>query len=155
MTLTAREAHDKDIQSLSQRLREADLREIGAVGHTDPYGALCSSQEDSLVLVGVDEEDVPHLIFGVGDGPMPGLGMVWMMASDSIQDHWVQVLRETRPWVQRLGAGYNVLANMVHADNALHIRWLKWAGFVFLRKVEFNGHQFYEFAKIIRGEADV
>lgn len=155
MTLTARPARDDDLRSIAGRLRSADLKEIYAAGRSDPYEALSSPAENDLVLVGVDSNDIPHLIFGVGDGPTPGLGLVWMMASDTIQEHWVQVLRETRPWVQRLGSGYKVLANAVHADNELHIRWLKWAGFIFLREIEFNGNRFYEFAKIIQGDTDV
>jgi len=154
MKLTVREATDNDLRSLSQRLREADLREIEAAGHSDPYRALSSSSEGSLVLVGVDEEDVAQLIFGVGPGPVEGLGIVWMMASDTIKEYWVQVLRETHPWVQRIGAGYKALANMVHADNKLHIRWLKWSGFIFLREVSYKGHKFYEFAKIVNHEED-
>ena len=152
--LQAREATDNDIRSLSQRLREADLREIEATGWDDPYLALSSPLEDSLVLVGVDEDDVAQLIFGVGPGPVEGLGIVWLMASTDIKKHWVQLLRETRLWVQRLGAGYSALANMVHADNKLHIRWLKWSGFIFLREVSYNGHKFYEFAKIVNHEED-
>jgi hypothetical protein len=151
--LHAREATPEDLRSLAGRLREADLKEIYAAGHADPLVALQGGMgDDSLVLVGVDEEDVPHLVFGVGDTPIEGLGAVWMMASDTIKDHWVQVLRETRPWVQRIGVGYKLLSNYVHADNTLHIRWLKWAGFTFLRKVQFNNHDFYEFAKIVPKE---
>lgn len=151
--LTTRKATYEDIISIAGRLREADLREINAVGHEDPASALAAGMHDhGVVFVGVDAEDVPHMIFGVGDSDVEGLGIVWMMASDTINDHWVQMLRSTHDWVNRLGHGYTALANMVHADNKLHIRWLKWAGFVFLRKIEVNDHFFYEFAKIIPKE---
>jgi hypothetical protein len=76
-----------------------------------------------------------------------------MMATDAIKDNWVQVLRETKPWVDRIRGHYHVLANAVHADNHVHIRWLRWAGFAFLREFEFNGSRFYEFAKLIPPEA--
>lgn len=151
--LTPRKATYEDVISIAGRLREADLKEIYAAGHTDPAAALTAGMHDhGTVLVGVDEEDVPHMIFGVGDSGVEGLGMVWLMAATTITDYWVQILRGTHEWVQRLGSGYSVLANMVHVDNKLHIRWLKWSGFVFLRKVEVNGHFFYEFAKIMPKE---
>jgi hypothetical protein len=43
---------------------------------------------------------------------------------------------------------------MVHEENAVHIRWLTWAGFVLLRRVEFNGHGFYEFARMTKSSGE-
>jgi len=147
--LTVRPATESDVRSLAPRLREADLMEISAVGRESP--------EESLLLglhspdgcyVAVTEDDVPQVIFGTHPSTEPYLGYVWMMASDSIKDNWVQVLRETQPWIQKIRGNYRVLSNAVHAKNTLHIKWLRWAGFTFLRKVEVRGEEFYEFAKL-------
>ncbi|HCL3314571.1 TPA: hypothetical protein N2A14_002579 [Pseudomonas aeruginosa] len=151
--LKVRRATHADAVDLAQRLREADLREIQAAGH--------SSAEESLLVgvnspdpcyVAVDAEDTPHVIFGTHPSGDPLLGFIWMMASDQLKAHWVQVLRETRPWLDRMRGHYRVLANAVYAENTVHIRWLRWAGFTFLREFEFNGSRFYEFAKMIHHE---
>ena len=149
--LKVRLATLEDVHSLASRLREGDLREIDAVGRDTPLESLMLGlQSPDPTYVAVDGDDVPHIIFGTHPTPDKFLGLVWMMASDSIQDHWVQVLRETKPWVNKLRGRYEVLANAVHKENTLHIKWLRWAGFTFLQEFTVNGNTFYEFAKLTR-----
>lgn len=151
--LTVRRATCDDALSIAPRLREADVREIKAVGvHSIEDSLITGVTSPDPAYVAVDAEDTPQIIFGTHPSPDHFLGYVWMMATDAIKDNWVQVLRETRPWVDRISGHYNVLANAVHAENKVHIRWLRWAGFTFLREFEFNGNPFYEFAKITRTE---
>jgi hypothetical protein len=147
--LTVRRATPEDAVSLAKRLRKADLKEISAVGRTSPEESLMVGvlSPDSC-YVAVDENDVPHIIFGTHPSDDHFLGYVWMMASEQITEHWVQILRETRPWIDTIRNHYRVLANAVHADNTVHIRWLRWAGFTFLKEYTFNGNRFYEFAKL-------
>jgi len=76
------------------------------------------------------------------------------MASPEIKKCWVRLLRETSQWIDKMAEGYAVLGNMVHEENAVHIRWLTWAGFVLLRRVEFNGHGFYEFARMTKSSGE-
>jgi hypothetical protein len=108
-------------------------------------------------LVAVDKRNIPQIIFGVTPVPTPGISMgaVWMMASEDYKRWWVQILRETPYWTAQLGKGYDVLTNRVHAKNSVHIRWIKWAGFSFIREypVEKTGEPFIEFAKITNNEA--
>lgn len=152
--LTVRRATPEDAVDMASRLREADLKEILAVGRSSPEESLLVGLESpDPCYVAVDEDDRPQIIFGTVPSHEHFLGYVWMMATDAIKDNWVQVLRETKPWVDRIRGHYHVLANAVHADNHVHIRWLRWAGFVFLREFEFNGSRFYEFAKLIPPEA--
>lgn len=152
--LRVRRAVPEDAKHMAPRLRKADLKEIEAVGRSSPEEALLSGIESpDPCYVAVDEADNPQIIFGTTPSPDHFLGYVWMMATDSLKENWVQVLRETKPWVDRIRGHYTVLANAVHADNKVHIRWLRWAGFIFLREFEFNGNRFYEFAKMIPPEA--
>jgi hypothetical protein len=152
--LTVRRATPEDAVDLAQRLREADLKEIHAAGRSSPEESLLTGvNSPDPCYVAVDEEDRPQIIFGTVPSPDHFLGFVWMMATDAIKDNWVQILRETKPWIDRIRGHYNVLANAVHADNKTHIRWLRWAGFTFLREFEFNGSRFFEFAKLIPPEA--
>jgi len=155
-SMTVRTATEEDALSIAGRLRQADLKEIHAAGR-DPESCLVEGvKEGDRCLVAVDEDDEPQIIFGTAPSPHPMLGFVWMMATPAIRDCWIQLLKETPRWTDELAHGYEVLGNLVHAENLLHIRWLKWAGFVFLRKVEFNGHGFYEFARMTKsGEQNV
>lgn len=151
--LTIRRATHGDAVDLAQRLRTADLKEIHAAGQHSPEEALLDGLDSpDPTYVAVDEAGVPHIIWGTSPSSDHFVGFVWMMASDGIKDHWIQILRETRPWVDRIRGHYRLLANAVHAENTTHIRWLKWAGFTFLREFEFNGHRFFEFAKLIQPE---
>lgn len=151
--LSVRRATPEDAASLALRLREADLKEILAVSESSPEDALMAGvTSPDPCYVAVDEEDLPHIIFGTHPSNDPLVGYVWMMASDGLKDNWVQVLRNTKPWLERIRGHYRVLANAVHADNTLHIKWLRWSGFTILREVPYKGERFYEFAKLINPE---
>ena len=147
--LTVRAATESDILSLAPRLREADLLELKAWGERDPVQALMEGlHSPDGCFVAVTPDDVPQIIFGTTPSSERYLGFVWMMGTDAIKTHWVQVLRETKMWLNRIRGDYLVLANAVYAKNTLHIKWIRWAGFVFLRKLSINGEEFYEFAKL-------
>lgn len=151
--LTVRRATPEDAVDMASRLREADLKEILAAGRPSPEDALLSGvHSPDPCYVAVDEEDKPQIIFGTVPSPEHFLGYVWMMATDAIKDHWVQVLRESKPWIDHIRGHYQVMANAVHTENQVHIRWLRWTGFTLLREIEFNGNRFYEFAKLFPPE---
>ena len=153
-TMTVRLATEADALSLADRLREADNREILASMGVPKESLLTGVRSPDPTYVAVDQEDVPHIIFGTSPSPSPVLGLVWMMASPEIKKCWVRLLRETSQWIDKMAEGYAVLGNMVHEENAVHILWLTWAGFVLLRRVEFNGHGFYEFARMTKSSGE-
>lgn len=153
--LTVRAATEADAVSLGPRLREADLRELQAI-HGD-----AAVPEDSLRLgvespdgcyVAVDDNDTPQIIFGTHPSGDPLVGFIWMMGSDAIVKHRRQLFKETLPLLHKIAGKYPLLTNCVHADNTAHIRWIQWAGFVILRELSFNGHTFYEFARLMNGD---
>lgn len=150
--LSVRKATREDVFSIAQRLRKEDLLEIQASGSASPEEALLVGLESpDVCFVAVDSGDVPQIIFGSVPSHDPIMGYVWMMGTDEIRENWVQVLRQTHYWLEKVSDGYQLLSNAVHSDNKLHIKWLRWAGFHMLRKLEVNGHVFYEFAKLVRG----
>lgn len=151
--LTVRRATTEDAVDIAKRLREADLKEIHAVGDSTPEESLLRGlSSPDPCYVAVDSAGIPQVIFGTAPSPDHFAGYVWMMATDEIKENWVQILRETRPWIGRIRGHYRLLTNAVHSENAVHIRWLRWAGFTIIREVTHNGHTFYEFAKIINPE---
>ncbi|WP_018868276.1 MULTISPECIES: hypothetical protein [unclassified Thioalkalivibrio] len=155
--MKVRPATREDVIYLAPRLREADLREIEAGESDSPLESLMRGlDEGDACYVCTDDEDNAQIIFGVMPSDIEFMGFIWMVASDALTDHWMWVLRNTKPCIEMLPSHYQLFTNAVHADNEVHIRWLRWAGFTFLRTVEVNGHLFHEFAKIMhRGKSNV
>lgn len=151
--LLVRAATEADVLYLAPRLRPADLREIHASGYKDPVVSLMEGlRSPDGCYVATTEDDLPLIIGGTSPSHDPLLGYIWMMASTDITKHWVTVLRSTETWTNFVRKHYRVLTNAVHEKNTLHIKWLRWSGFVFLRRIEVNGEGFYEFAKLIQLE---
>lgn len=74
-----------------------------------------------------------------------GVGNVWLLGTPAIEDIKVPFLRQSRSWLDRISKGFTGLRNHVHENNVLHIRWLRWLEFTFIRR--HNG--FMEFAKCV------
>jgi hypothetical protein len=144
-----RRATEADAISLAPRLREADLEELQASGDHDPEESLLLGVREGDCYVCADiESGLPHVIFGTMETEVPFKGLIWMMASPALKTYWIQLLRDTRPVIDNLRGHYKILTNAVYAKNTVHIRWLRWAGFTFLREFKVEGNSFYEFAKL-------
>ena len=136
----------KDIDYLAPRLRYEDKREILDSVGLNPYQALSecfNCSEISLTIV--DTKNIPVGIFGVSED-----GAIWLLATPDIKRIRFSFLRESRKVVNLLNHKYKVLWNFVDCRNELHLRWLKWCGFTFLRKLNYGVNQkpFYEFIKL-------
>ena len=135
-----------DCESLAGQLRPADLKELQAHKVT-PEVALRVGYEASTPCYTVEHEGEAIAMFGVSPltvGVPEGAGAVWLLGSDRIKDIRTRFLRESRKWLEEISKPYDLLANAVHDENELHIRWLKFLGFTFVRKVS----PFIEFARI-------
>lgn len=94
---------------------------------------------------------LPAAIFGIVP-TLPGVGLIWMVATNQFHRLHRQFLRECREGILEYGRGYKVLYNFTDARNEVHHRWIKWAGFTFLQRHEHMGVEkrpFYEFARIM------
>ncbi len=152
--IQVRAALDSDARSLVSRLRVADLQEIRAVTPEEPCSVLRQSIAWSNPCYTIVEADAESLaIFGVvPDASTEGVGRVWLLGSDDLfLSHSYIFLRRSRKWIEKLHEHYPTLWNYVDVRNEVHIRWLKWCGFTFLRRIEEYGVEqrpFYEFEKI-------
>lgn len=80
-------------------------------------------------------------------------GSVWLLGSDDLTQPPLrkQFLAEGRVWLNQLHAFRPLLFNFVDARNTVHIRWLRWMGFTFLRLHPEYGVErrpFWEFARL-------
>ncbi|MGV2169641.1 hypothetical protein ACQZ40_25060 [Agrobacterium sp. 16-172Ci] len=150
--LETRHSRPEDVTYLAPRLRPEDLRELLAAGSPSAEQAL----EDGLKLSRqcisvVDEEDNAVAMFGVCPSNEPELGYIWLLGSDEIKTNKTRFLRRSKLWVETFHEEFPVLANSVDQRNTVHLLWLRWLGFKFLRTVNSLGpgkEPFYEFARI-------
>jgi hypothetical protein len=142
-----------DPDQLNSRLRVADLQEIQAVSREDSLTILKQSAawSDPCFTI-IDQKDIPIAIFGVVPDPLTvALGRIWLLGSNDIVHNSATFLRHSRQWIEKLHERYPTLWNYVDARNEVHIRWLKWCGFTFLRRIEEYGVErrpFYEFERV-------
>lgn len=143
-----RKATLEDIRDLAPRLRELDIQEIYAGTGLAPLE--CLELSLSLPSVGVwvgVYKDKPEIIFGlskVNDDE----GCPWMVCTDELKNSPTEFIKKCRSWVQGFSRQFPLIRNYVYAKNELHIRWLKWCGFDFIKLHEHHGftqEPFWEF----------
>lgn len=141
-----------DVLYLSQNLRDRDVEELDATG-SDPFKALSTGFQLSkpcYTLLSKDGEAVGML--GVGEGAYPGMGAIWMLGSKGIEEFPMTLLKNSRKALDQLWeeTDYAGFYNYVYSKNQLHIDWLKWLGFSFLRTVQAGPYNrdFIEFVKL-------
>lgn len=143
--IEVRESKLEDIDSLlTTGLRPADLLEIRESGNT-PMEALQVGFVKSQPCYTATVDGKPVAMFGVAPATHePGVGVVWLLGTEGLLPEKFGFLRLSRPWLDRLGESYRLLGNRVHQDNLVHIQWLSWLGFTFLKQTG----PFIEFARI-------
>lgn len=133
---------------IAENMREADKREIWASDRLLPLYALkqsvLMSRESWTCLV----HGVPAFMWGVARKGciLSDVGIPWLLGTDAILEVRREFLRQSRAYVARMHRGFARLENIVHADNEMSIRWLKWCGFTIEKEpIERNGELFFPF----------
>lgn len=150
MPYTVRAACFADAEYLSTRLRKEDEAEIAAASGRAPLDCLREGISVGRAWVGVDDEG-PIGIFGVIPSTRPFVGWPWMLATERLVKHQRQFLKECAARVTTLHRDFTLLTNFVDARNHVHIRWLTWCGFEFMRLHKHYGVErrpFYEFQRV-------
>jgi len=89
-------------------------------------------------------------MFGVRDEGN-GVGRIWLSGTDELVTMKRQFIRESRRYLVGMESMYKLLHNEIDERNTLHIRWLQWLGFTFIRRIPEHGVQrlpFLEFIKL-------
>jgi hypothetical protein len=132
--MTVRQARESDVPLVALNLREEDRREIQAVYAESPTAVLARGITQSEACYALTcADDSPIAIFGViRSSRLPGVGVPWMAAGDTLSRHWLYVARNSRPWIELLQQGFDELWNCIDARNHEDLRWLEWCGFEIL-----------------------
>ena len=143
MAALVRFSSSDDLSYLSDHLRLADRKELEAHG-VPPLPALTMGFQSSLPCYTIENEGSPVAMFGVSPHFEEGMGFIWLLGTDEISKISRQFLRESRDWLEKISSPYTMVCNKVHEENTVHIKWLKFLGFTFLKHTK----PFIEFSRI-------
>jgi len=143
----------EDVRAVGNNLRQADLDEIKARGVPDPIEALQVSYEASkpegyTAMSG----GIPIAMMGVVPyEDNPRFGSIWLLGTDAIADLVpMTFLKWSRRFLPVMMEPYDMVSNIIDKRNTVHLKWLRWLGFSFIREVIHGpeNRSFYEFAKV-------
>ena len=78
------------------------------------------------------------------------LGMIWLLSSPEIKNISIPFLRNCNGVLDLYLKAYPVLYNYIDARNLLHVKWLRWLGFNFIKvhyDFGYEKRKFIEFVK--------
>jgi len=121
-------------------MRQGDRDEILALnGVTPRQGLELSLAQPGRHWTGLIDGE-PVVIFGVVPvTTVGGAAVIWLLGTAAVSENPRIFLRFSRKAVAELLERYDVLLNIVHADNRVALRWLQWLGATFTR----NGDRIY------------
>lgn len=118
-----------DIETLVERMRQADVDEVNACGYA-PLEALHQSVNRSTQCWTATADGEMACMFGVTPISMIcGIGCPWMLGTDLITKNAGAFIRHSRSYIVDMLQAYPHLFNFVDTRNVKAIRWLKRAGF--------------------------
>ena len=138
----ATEDHARELAPL---LREYDSIEVSVGQFGDNEEALLYGvRNDDVTITGLDPDGKPIVMFGVGSSD-DSIPYIWLLGSKGVRDYWYTFAKASRELLPHLLLDHPCVANIVLKEYDDSVRWLRWLGAKFIREVEINDHQFYEF----------
>ncbi|PQM29401.1 hypothetical protein CVO77_00225 [Sphingopyxis lindanitolerans] len=123
------EAEPAHIPFLAENMRPSDVAECAAFGR-DPSDALANALTISLWALTAIVDDQPHAMMGVASRSMiEGVGIPWMLGTERVYDHGRDLVRHAPVVLAEMHATFPQLENLVSADNARALRFLRHVGF--------------------------
>lgn len=146
-------AEPNDCIYIAERMRKEDVEEVKARSNHEPLTAMTNGYIASIpAFTVVKNHTIPVAMFGsIPDKTLSVSGcIIWMLGTDEIWDIRFQFLRESQMWVSAISRDYDLAYNLIDKRNKLHIRWLRWLGFKFVREIPEYGHQSLPFLEFVR-----
>lgn len=147
--ITFRQATKADADFIASRLREADVREVLALGVAPGQAlAMSFSGSDEAWTVLVDGE--PAMMFGCRQGLLEDFAEVWALGTDRCTECPREMLVYGRQKIQELLTRFPRMRNFCDARYKASHRWLRRLGFTVKDPVSF-GPQNMKFCEIFIG----
>tara|TARA_R110000824_G_scaffold105995_6_gene250579 strand:+ start:6165 stop:6689 length:525 start_codon:yes stop_codon:yes gene_type:complete len=150
--VTVRPATQTDALQVARELRVEDVNEMRAIMGPDAAMSVVLQRHvmEADLSFTVCKDEHPVAIFGTKQ-ILPNVSAIGLLSSPMIKEIKYTLCRHSKHWVDKLHLNNDLLLNIVHCDNSVHIQWLSWLGFTFVNKLEgfgANGEDFYEFSKL-------
>lgn len=137
---------------VASHMRQSDIDEVKASTTLTPREALYESISISTHAYAVVSDTLGCVaLFGAAPHPLPGVGVVWMLGTEGIQQERMGIAKATRRYFDELNEAYWLLWNYIDGRNAVSMRWLRWGGFKLLEEHPahgIEGRPFFTFARI-------
>ena len=144
----------QDVAVVADNMRQEDIDECKAQSGDCPKGSMlyCYFKSDPCMTM-ISRNGYVMGMWGVVPETETA-GRIWMLGCNRMVDdkkdrEWF--LEEGKRSLARIQKRYPVLVNVVDARNKVHVRWIRWMGFTFIRKHPQwgpEGRLFYEFVRI-------
>lgn len=140
MTFCLWPATRRDIADLASSMRASDIEELTfnarATGRWSPdwtiRGELMAGFDRWEHWAILRDCDVVA-VGGIAPKPSdPGVGAIWMLGTDLADQHWRQMTRLCRRWLEIHRPHYRILGNVLPAHMMQRRRWLEHLGFDFI-----------------------
>lgn len=128
-------------------MREIDRLECRLGGH-NPKEALRLSLYTSTLAWTAKIDGRPVAMFGVAPvNLLGGEGSPWLLLTEEGARQAKTLVREGRRYSDLMQQAFPVLANVVHADNVVAIRWLRRLGYSMGEPFDVGGHRMRHFER--------
>jgi hypothetical protein len=123
--------YDKDVLYVATHLREKDFDEVYAIFGESPHISTIKGWAASVCRGIISNKDgVAVGIFGVRPAePLSRVGVVWLLGTDGLDKIKKFFMSISKPIIEEMAKGFDVLFNYVDARYEKTLRWLKWCGF--------------------------
>lgn len=128
--IVIRRAELGDADLLASAMRQSDIDELHACGHSDLHHVVRSSIERSVLCWSAFADGELCCILGASPlNMMLGIGSPWMLGTPVLDRHQRVLVRKTPEYIGRMLNAFPHLVNFVHAHNHTSVRWLRRLGF--------------------------
>lgn len=144
----------EDVRPIALNLRQADRDEIQAGSGRSPLQVVGDSVGCSTEVYTIFETKtmLPCAIFGIAPSHYAPLAtQIWCLGTDKLSFVGVGFLKASVFYINKFQKQYPVLTNVVDCRNTVHIRYLEWLKFKFIRILPTYGVEqrpFVEFCRI-------
>ena len=136
-----------DAELLAAGMRECDIAEVRACGHT-PLEAARRSVATSLLRWSAFADGELACIIGCAPiSLVSGIGSPWMLGTPVLDANSRVLVRLTPRYIGAMLEVFPHLVNHVHAENTTSVRWLRRLGFTLSEAAPFGalGEAFHRF----------
>ena len=140
-----------EVAWVASHLRFEDAQEVRTVSGREPIEHLPNAVAASTQLYAIryatpsQVDDMPLALFGVGDSPAPGFGLVWLLATPQVKKAVGPILQAAPHYLNLKSQDYpKGLHNVVDSRNASHLEWCRAVGltpsfdYILIRDIPFH-----------------